>query len=170
MLAIFCVSAGPAGKIAAFANSGVTDFLGEYQQQFKELFSSIDESTISEAFEFLQEKVADGSLETEAGIENAITEGKQKFDIGVGKEIDEQHIKSMIELVTTLEEMGFDSEKMVEKAKSMYEKYGVDFVDHTEELVFEAVKDSIGSAIRNAFTAFFRMIGDFFRDLFSRFR
>lgn len=167
-LVFFCVSAGPVGKIAAHANSSVTDFLTGYQKQFKELFSDVDESTISEAFSFLQEKAADGSLKSEAGIEDAINEGKEKFDVGAGKEIGEQHLKSMIELATTLEEMGFDSEKIVEKAKSMYDKYGIDFIDHAEELVFEAVKNSARNAIRDAFNAFFRMIGDFFRDLINR--
>lgn len=167
LLLVFSFGIGQYGSIPSYANYDATEFLAGYQEKFKELFSEMDEETISEAFDFLQEKIAEGSLESETGIEDAIKEGKEKFKVEFGEELSEQQIKSMIELATTLEDMGFNSEKIVEKAKEMYEKYGIDFIDHTEELIFEAVKSSIGTIIKNAVAEFFRMLGRFFKDLIT---
>ncbi|MCL2717429.1 MAG: DUF1002 domain-containing protein [Lachnospiraceae bacterium] len=168
LLIFFFTAAGPSGSVTVYANSGAFDFLSEYKDQFKELFSDVDDKTVTEAFDFIQDKIAEGSLESESGIENAIKEGKDKFK--VSGELSEQQIKSMVELATTLEDMGFNSERIIGKAKSMYQEYGINFIDHAEELIFDAVKDSIGSAIRNAINEFFRMISDFFKDLINSFR
>ena len=161
ILTVIILSSG--SNINAYANNSTFDVFNEYRDQFKKIFSDADEETISETFDFLQEKAADGSLHSDAGIEEAIREGKDRFDI----EISDQHIHSMLELVTNLEDMGFNSEKIIKKARSMYDEYGIDFLDHTEELIFDAVKSSIGSLISNAISGFFRMVGDFFRDLFN---
>jgi uncharacterized protein YpuA (DUF1002 family) len=160
---LFCI--GSSDSITSYANSGATDFLADYQEQFKELFSGVDEDTISDVFDFLQEKIAEGSLKSESGIEDAIKEGKEK--LGIDGELSEEYIKSMIELATTLENMGFNSEKIIEKAREMYEEYGIDFIDHTEELIYEAVKASIGNIIKNAIIEFFRMIGVYIKELVS---
>jgi uncharacterized protein YpuA (DUF1002 family) len=144
----------------------ITEVVEEYQDKIKAIIGEMDESAIEEAFSFLKEKAEDGALQTEEGIREAVEEGKEKF----GVEVEEQYIEEMLDLVNELEEIGFDSEKLISNAESMYQEYGVDFVNHAQELVTETVKDSIGTIIINAIAAFFRIIGeviaDFFTDLF----
>jgi uncharacterized protein YpuA (DUF1002 family) len=145
---------------ASFDTSGLTAQFAEYQDRFKEFFGKLDEKTMTEAFDFLQKKASDGSLETEAGTRDAIDEGRKKFDV----QISEKDLEKMIELIITLEEMGFDSEKIIEDAKALYEAYGADFVDHTEELVTEAIKSSWSTIVMNAISRFFQSLGGWLKD------
>ncbi|MCL2052191.1 MAG: hypothetical protein FWG91_10765 [Lachnospiraceae bacterium] len=177
LLVLFLASAVPAGgmasSLAVHANSSAFDFLpdlSEYQDQLAEFFSGVDEEVLPEVFDFLQEKAGDGSLKSESGIEEAIKEGQEKFGGEIEGKLSEQHIKSMVELATTLEDMGFSGESIIEKSRAMYEEYGTNFVNHFDELVTEAVKDSIGNMIKNALNRFWQMIGNFFKDLINSFK
>ncbi len=153
------------GGITASAAEGqdITGLMEEYQEKIKDMISDMDESDINEAFSFLKEKAAEGGSLTEADMQQAIEEGKEKL----GVEIDDQYIEEMLGLVNSLEEMGFDSQELIEKAESMYQEYGADFVDHSQELVVEAVKDSIGTIIKNAIMEFFRMLGESVKNFFT---
>ncbi|MCL2253203.1 MAG: hypothetical protein FWC09_02040 [Lachnospiraceae bacterium] len=164
-LVIVLVSCTMFGKIDSDASGylSITDYFDDYKDGFKELFEGVDDATVGKAFDFLQEKAADGSLKSESGIKNAIKEGQDKFDL----ELSPKHIENMIELVTTLENMGFKSDVIIGKAKEMYGKYGINFLDHSNELIGEAIKSSLGSIIMNALRDFFRSMGEFFKDLIS---
>lgn len=137
-----------------------------YQDKLKEMVSGLEEGTVKEIFSFLREKAANGGLETKEEYEKAIQEGKERF----GVEIEEQYIEEMLGLATKLEDMGFDSEKLIQKAESLYQQYGADFVEHTQEIVVETVKESIGAVIQKAVAEFFRIlgksVGEFFANLF----
>lgn len=163
ILTLILVSSTSYGNIKSYALPDMS----VYQDQLKDFISAFDEDTISEAFDFLQEKIAEGKLDTESGIEEAIRQGKEKFDIDIEGNVSEEHIRSMLELATTLEEMGFNSESIIEHARSLYEEHGVNFVDHTEELFIRAVKESIWNTIKNAIISFFQSMGSFLRELFS---
>lgn len=150
--------------VAGFDTSRITELLSDNLERIFESFDNVDESVILEAFDFIQEKAADGSLNSEAGIENAIAESREKYNIEISKE----NAAMIVDLVTSLEDMGFRVDKIIEKTKSMYEKYGADFVNHPEELMREVVRSSLGSIILNAISHFFRLIGEFFKSLFTR--
>ncbi len=152
------------GGITASASEGqdVTGQVQEYMDEIKDMIGDMDESTINEAFTFLKEKAAEGGLKNEEDIQKAVEEGKEKL----GVEVEDKYIKEMLEIVNTLEDMGFDSEKLIAKAENMYQEYGADFVDHSQELVVEAVKDSVGTIIKNAVLEFFRMLGQSIKDFF----
>jgi uncharacterized protein YpuA (DUF1002 family) len=144
----------------------ITGLIQDYQGTIDELVGNMDESTVSEAFSFLEEKVADGSFESEEGLREAIAEGQERF----GFEISEEQARDVLGMVTALEDMGFDSESIINNIESMYNEYGSDITEHTEEIVVEAVKESAGTIIKNAILDFFAMIGEavknFFENLF----
>lgn len=163
VIAIVFLCLSESGIISRAEEQDLTGLLREYQDAFGELLENTDETTIEEAFSFLKEKAADGGLQTEEGIENAIEEGKEKFGI----EIDDRYIEEMLGVVEQLEDLGFDSETILDKAEGMYQEYGSDMADHTQELVADAVKDSIGTIIINAIVEFFRMLGESIKSFFT---
>ena len=61
-----------------------------------------------------------------------------------------------------LEDLGFDSEKIVDKAEEVYDQYGSDFAEHTDEVVTDAVTNAVG----NAFTRFCKSVGNAIKDFF----
>ena len=158
-----------AAPIPAPAVSNMTDYFSGFQTQFADIYerfgdaiSDVDSGKISEAFDFIREKAADGSLKTKEGIERVIDEGRENFNF----ELDERYVEDIVELINSLEDMGFDSEKIIERARNLYDEYGSSFVDHTDELVREAVKSSLSTIIMRAIGDFFRSIGQFFKNLF----
>lgn len=166
MMMILVLGGSPVAVQAAEGTEDITGLVRQYQDNLKELLNGMDESTVEEAFSFIKDKAAEGNLSSDAGLAEAIQESKEKF----GVEIREKDVEEVLEVVNTLEEMGFDSEKIIAKAEAMYEEYGADFVDHAEEIVVDAVKDSLGTIIKKAIVEFFRMLGEsikkFFMDLF----
>ncbi len=139
------------------------ELIQEYQDVLGDILENADESTINEAFSFLKEKAAEDGLNTEDEIKSAIEEGKEKLGI----EIEDQYIEDMLGLVNQLEDMGFDSEEILNNAEGMYQEYGSDMVNHVQELVTDAVKDSIGTIIKNIFVEFFRMLGESIKNFFT---
>jgi uncharacterized protein YpuA (DUF1002 family) len=148
---------------ASFPVSSLIEQYSEFQDQFKDLFSEMDDETIKKAFDFLQEKTADGSLDTEAGIENAISEAKEKFNFEIG----DQHVENMIDLIVNLENMGFKTDEIIDKAKTLYDEHGMDFINHTDELIADVVKSSWGTIVLNAIGEFFKKLGEWIADLVS---
>ena len=154
---------------ASFPSFGsLTEQFSDYIDHFSDIFSGMDDNTIGDAFDFLRDKAKDGSLDTEEGIADAIEEGQKKF----GFELSDEHIESMIGLIAELENMGFDSEKIIDSAKSLYEEHGPDFLEHGDELLRQGMGSGIGSAILSAIGDFFNMLGDalkgFFLNLLGR--
>ncbi len=139
------------------------ELIQEYQDVLGNILEDADESTIEEAFSFLKEKIAEDGLDTEEEIKNAIEEGKEEFGI----EIEDQYIEDLLGLMNQLEDMGFDSEEIINDAEEMYQEYGADMVDHVQELVTDTVKDSIGTIIKNVVAEFFRMLGESIKNFFT---
>ncbi len=138
--------------------SGVTE-------QITQALEQIDTETAEEIFDFIEEKISDGSLKTEEGLKEAIQEGEEKFDITV----DEATAKQVVETMEKLEQMGFSGETLVEKAKELYEKYGADFMEHANEAVGEAVEDAVSDAVSSFFENIWADTKNFFRNLLSGF-
>ena len=65
-----------------------------------------------------------------------------------------------------LEDMGFSAEYVVEKAGSLYEEYGTDFVEHTDELVKGAVKNAASNTINSFWKNLKSSVKNFFTNLF----
>lgn len=152
------------GNTEEKASVDITEMLGETGNKLKAAFSEIDSETAMELFDFVQEKLSDGSLETKEGLSGALEEGKEKFGIT----IDEEAAGKVVETMEKLEDMGFSGEYVVEKAKGLYEEYGADFVDHANEVVKGAVEQAVKDAVTTFFQNLWEAIKNFFQNLFSK--
>lgn len=146
------------------ASVDIAEMLGEAGDKLKDALSKIDSETAMEMFDFVEEKLADGSLETKEGLSDALEEGKEKFGITV----DEDDAKKVVETMEKLEDMGFSGEYVVEKTKELYEEYGADFVDHANEVIKETVQQAVTDAVAAFFQNLWEAIKNFFINLFSK--
>lgn len=136
--------------------------LDQIKEELADAFEDLDKETASEVFSFVKEKIADGALDSEEGISQAIEEGEEKF----GVEIDPQAAKQVVETMEKLEKMGFSSEKIVEQAEKLYQQYGAEFVEHADEVVKEAVKGAVKKAADSFWGSLKNAVSDFFQNLF----
>lgn len=156
----------PAVPVQAAEDSAadVTEMLGEVKDKLKEAVSGMDEETVQEVFDFLQEKAADGSLTTQNGMQEAISEGEDKF----GFTVDEEDAKKVVAAMEKLEDMGFSGEYVIDKSAQLYEQYGADFVEHTDEVITGAVQDAVTNAARGFFANLWDSAKKFVKNLFSQ--
>lgn len=139
--------------------SGIVD---QIKQQLSDAFSSMDQETAGEVFDFLKDQVSEGNLSSGEGIQEAIAKGEKKF----GVELDEADAKALVDTMEKLEDMGFSAEYVVEKAESLYGEYGAEFVDHADELVKGAVKNAAQNAIGSFWDNLKSSVKGFFDGLF----
>lgn len=151
----------PAGAYASEKNEnqGVLD---QIKQQLSGAFENLDQETADQVFDFLKEQAEDGNLSSKEGIQKAIDEGEEKFDVT----IEEADAKALVNTMEKLEDMGFSAEYVVEKAGSLYEEYGADFVDHADELVKGAVKNAASNVANSFWQNLKNSIKSFFSNLF----
>lgn len=161
LLVFLTVGAFPAGAHASGTNTdqGVLD---QIKQQLSGVFDDMDKETAEQVFDFLKDQAADGNLSSGDGIRQAISEGEEKF----GVEIGEADAKALVNTMEKLEDMGFSAEYVVEKAGSLYEEYGTDFVDHADELVKGAVKNAASNTVGSFWQNLKNSIKNFFKNLF----
>lgn len=157
------VNAAEGGNTQSSADlSGIMD---QVKDQLSEAFENVDEETANEWFSFVKEKVTEGGLNTQEGLSQAIEEGEERFGITV----DEADARQIVETMEKLEDMGFSAEYVIEKAESLYQEYGAEFVDHADEVVSGAVKNAVSNAIASFFQSIWEAIKSFFENLFSGF-
>ncbi|MGN0376620.1 MAG: DUF1002 domain-containing protein [Suilimivivens sp.] len=137
--------------------------LGDAKDKLSEAVSNLDKKTVKEIFEFIHEKVQDGSLKTEDGLKEAIEEGESRFGVTVS----ESDARKIIEVMEKLEDMGFSGEYVIERAEELYDRYGADFVDHADEVITEALEDAVTNAAENFFSNLWESAKNFFKNLFS---
>lgn len=125
----------------------IEELLSDAEERISEALSKIDKEKMNDIFEFIKEKVADGSLNSEEGIKAAIEEGEAEFNVT----IDESVARQVVDAMEKLEDMGFSGEEIVNKAQNLYETYGEDFLAHANEAFSEVVEE----AVENAVTSFF---------------
>lgn len=144
------------------SSQDAADFVDQVKQQLSAAFEDMDDATAKEVFSFLKEKVGEGTLSSEEGLQEAIREGEEKFDVEISKEDAEK----LVETMEKLEDMGFSAEYIVGKAESMYQEYGADFVNHVDEVITGAVKNAASNAISGFFGGLKESIKNFFKNLF----
>lgn len=151
----------PAGVYAS-GTSEDQGVLDQIKQQLSGVFEDMDQETADQVFDFLKDQAADGNLSSGEGIQKAIDEGQEKF----GVTIDEADAEKLVNTMEKLEDMGFSAEYVVEKAGSLYEEYGADFVDHADELVKDAVKNAASNAASSFWQNLKKSVKNFFKNLF----
>ena len=143
----------------------IAEMLSGAKEEITQALEQIDSEQAEEIFDFIKEKISDGSLKTEEGLNKAIKEGEEKFDVTVDKATAQQ----VVDVMEKLEELGFSGEDMMEKAKGLYEEYGADFIEHSNEVVADAVKDAVSKSVGSFFENVRSNIKDFFRNVFKVF-
>ena len=141
----------------------IDELLGDVGEKLSNALSGMDDETAGEIFEFVKEKVQDGSLKSEDGIKKAISEGEEKF----GVDISEADAKRIVETMEKLEDLGFSGEYVIDKAQELYNQYGADFLDHADEVIKGAVQNAVTSAADNFFHNLLESAKNFFKNLFS---
>lgn len=152
---------------AAEASSGeeidIEEFLSGVEEKVSEALSEIDEEEMSEIFEFVKEKVADGSLRSEEGLKAAIEEGEDKFDVT----IDESVAQQVVDAMEKLEDMGFSGEEIISKAQNLYNTYGADFLSHANEAFAEVVEEAVENAVASFFSNLWEDVKTSVKNLFK---
>ncbi len=173
-MAVLTVTAGlciPVTVRAAEAGQGTEnidteELLGDVKDKLSEAVSEMDPKTVKEIFRFASEKISDGSLDTEEGLKAAIQESEEKFGIII-KEAD---ARKVVEAMQKLEDMGFSADYVLDKAETLYDKYGADFVDHTNEIIRGAVENAVKNAAESFFSNLWQSTKNFFGGLFGGFQ
>ena len=166
ILSVLLIASMPALPIraaeASAAESQGAEMLNQIKDQLSDAFENIDSETGREIFSFVKEKIGEGALTSEEELKRAIEEGEEKF----GVEINPDAARQVVDTMEKLEELGFSSEVIVEKAESLYQQYGADFVEHADEVVKEAVKGAVKNAANSFWDGLKNAVIDFFQNLF----
>lgn len=116
--------------------------------------SLIDEALTKEQadeiFHFIVEKIAEGGLDCEEAVLDAIAEGEEEFQVFLS----EEEKKKIVQVVDQVNTWGLDTQSLAKKAEELYDEYGIELLEHPEKAAAEAVKSSISSSLKG--------IGDFF--------
>lgn len=144
------------------AETEAVEVLEQIKGQLSDAFEDMDTETAEEIFSFVKEKIGEGALTSEESLQDAIAEGEEKF----GVDVDPEAARQVVDTMEKLEEMGFSSEVIVEKAESLYQQYGADFVEHADEVVKEAVKSAVKKAAGSFWGSIKSAVSDFFKNLF----
>ena len=147
-------------------NIDTGELLGDVKDKISEAVSEMDQKTVKEIFGFVSEKISDGSLDSEEGLKAAIQESEEKF----GVTIKEADARKVVEAMQKLEDMGFSADYVLNKAESLYDRYGADFVDHTNEIIRGAVENAVKNAAESFFSNLWQSTKKFFGGLFGGFQ
>lgn len=149
-------------KISDTSLSNALDELittGELAQAAKD----VNGDEIEKLIAYIKEKVANGELETDEDIREAVEEGEERF----GVKLTEEEIAKIINLMNKLEKMGLNSDYLISQAEKLYNKYGADIVNHADEAISEAVSNAVSNAAGNFFQSIKNSVKDFFSSLFK---
>lgn len=127
--------------------------------ELTELVKGRSSEEIEDVVEFIKEKLAAGDLETDEDIEDAIKEGEDKFQV----ELTEEEKEKILDVMHRITDLGLDPEKLLDRAKEMYTKFGDELVDNAETTVKETVKNSVAGY----FSDFGKRIKEFVVTIFS---
>lgn len=127
--------------------------------ELTELVKGRSSEEIEDVVEFIKEKLAAGDLETDEDIEDAIKEGEDKFRV----ELTEEEKEKILDVMHRITDLGLDPEKLLDRAKEMYTKFGDELVDNAETTVKETVKNSVAGY----FSDFGKRIKEFVVTIFS---
>lgn len=127
--------------------------------ELAEIVKGRSSEEVEEVIEFIKDKLAEGDLETDEDIQDAIEEGEDKFQVTLTEEEKEK----ILNVMHKMKDLGLDPEKMLDRAKEMYTKFGDELVDNAEATVKETVKNSV----TNYFSDFGKRIKEFVVTIFS---
>lgn len=142
----------------------------DLKESLSRLMESVKPEDAKKILAFVEEKIEEGSWESEEGIEEAIAEGEEKF----GKLTDEQ--KSLIlSAVEKVKALGIDPEFLVNQAEKIYEKYSQDIqediTESSQKIAQEAqnkIKEEIDKSLTDYFSDMVNSVKAFFQGIFKK--
>ncbi len=163
---------GYVNLLLAKAKSGNNDkSLSSLKDSLEDAIQNIKPEDAKKILDFVSEKIQDGSWETKEGIESAIKEAEQKFDVTLTKEQKELAF-SVAEKVKSL---GIDPQFLVDQAEEIYEKYSGEIKDEVSkkgqqiaEEVQEKVKEEISRSLTDYVSDMVKNVKSFFRGIFAK--
>ncbi len=163
---------GYVNLLLAKTKSGNDDkSLSSLKDSLEDAIQNIKPEDAQKILDFVSEKIQDGSWETKQGIESAIKEAEQKFDVTLTKEQKELAF-SVAEKVKSL---GIDPQFLVDQAEEIYEKYSGEIKDEVSkkgqqiaEEVQEKVKEEISRSLTDYVSDMVKNVKSFFRGIFAK--
>ena len=127
--------------------------------ELTELVKGRSSEEIEEVVEFSKDKLEEGELETDQDIQDAIEEGEDKFQVT----LTEEEKQKILDVMHKIKDLGLDPEKLLDRAKEMYTRFGDELVENAET----AVKETVKSSVTNYFSDFGKRIKEFVVTIFS---
>lgn len=127
--------------------------------ELTELVKGRSSEEIEEVVEFIKDKLEEGELETDQDIQDAIEEGEDKFQVT----LTEEEKQKILDVMHKIKDLGLDPEKLLDRAKEMYTRFGDELVENAET----AVKETVKSSVTNYFSDFGKRIKEFVVTIFS---
>lgn len=139
-----------------------------------------DDDQAAELISYVKAQVAANDLNTKEEIEAAVRQGNDEFKAN----LTEEQIQLIVDAMLKIKAMGIDFDVLLEQAESLYSKYGDQIKAGTfnindvkvedlgiDKIMANATKNSIGTALQNAFKDFsesLKSIKSFFNGLFGK--
>ena len=145
--------------------------LSSLEDSLEEVIQNIKPEDAKKILDFVSEKIQDGSWESKQGIENAIKEAEQKFDVT----LTEEHKELVFSVAEKVKKLGIDPQFLVDQAEDIYKKYSKEIKDEvnqkTEEIVEEVqkkVKEEITRSLTDYVSDMVANIKSFIKGIFTR--
>ncbi len=121
--------------------------------------SSENSDEIEALIAYIKGKLANGELESEEDIREAIEEGEEKFQIT----LTEEEIQKIIDVMDKISKLGLDLDSLIEQAGDLYDQFGTDIVNNPDKAITAVIKQQVS----NFFSNLGNKIKNFFAGLFS---
>lgn len=128
---------------------------------------SLTKEQADQILSYIIGQISSGALSSEEAVRAAIAEGEEKFQVTL-TEADKENI---VEIVKTINSWNFDTEELAEKAKELYDEYGVELLEQPEEALKDVAKaevDGFFQGIGNFFVGVGNSVADFFKNGFEK--
>lgn len=151
--------------LAAGTPSGVR--AEQSEQEITVQGETLTKEQADQILSYIIEQISSGALSSEEAVRAAIAEGEEKFQVT----LTEADKESIVEIVNTINSWNFDTEELAEKARELYDEYGVELLEQPGEALKNAAKaeaDGFFQGIGNFFVSVGNSVADFFKAGFEK--
>lgn len=166
-LLVFVITLFP---VSAFAKEK-EDSIDTITEEMGDFLKEMEDSDIKKLLQFAKEQVAKGNWETKEGIDRAIKEGEEEFQITLPEEEKEK----IHRIVDKVKELKLAPEFILEQAEKIYEKYGKELTDQAQkagediiEETKEKIQEEIKSSVKDYFSDMVGKVRTFFKGFFQK--
>lgn len=114
---------------------------------------------IEELIAYIKGKLANGELQTEEDIKNAIQDAQERFKVT----LTDEEIQRILDVMNKINKLGLDLDSLLEQASDVYDKFGLEILDNPDQAISYIIKKKVA----DFFTGIRDGMASFFRGLFS---